>query len=184
MIGHQRQCCQRGISQPCFNCKCLTYSVQCLLCSVVFSVPQVEVVDSGVQSVQLPCKATVNLPEDAKVEWTDSSHRKVHIWQNRPGNLEDQFVFYKDRTQMTNNLLTTGDLSLTLTYPTDWDGKTYTCTVFNGQGNTLMKKQVELKVRGQIILCFSHVMYIILTFHLFNTNLLPYFILLTARFPQ
>lgn len=140
--------------------------------------------DSGVESVQLPCKATVNLPEDAKVEWTDSSHRKVHLWQNRPGNLEEQFVFYKDRTQMTNNPLTTGDLSLTLTYPTDWDGKTYTCTVFNGQGNTLMKKQVELKVRGQIILCFSHVMYIIWTFHLFNTNVSPYFILLTARFPQ
>ncbi|XP_026019221.1 uncharacterized protein LOC113019658 isoform X2 [Astatotilapia calliptera] len=114
---------------------------------LIVKVPQVEVVDSGVQSVQLPCKATVNLPEDAKVEWTDSSHRKVHIWQNRPGNLEEQFVFYKDRTEMKNNPLTTGDLSLTLTYPTDWDGKTYTCTVYNGQGNTLMKKQVELKVR-------------------------------------
>ncbi|XP_063324212.1 uncharacterized protein LOC134622818 [Pelmatolapia mariae] len=117
---------------------------------LIVKVPQVEVVDSGVESVQLPCKATVNLPEDAKVEWTDSSHRKVHIWQNRPDNLEEQFEFYKNRTQMKNNPLTTGDLSLTLTYPTDWDGKTYTCTVYNGQGNTLMKKQVELKVRGKV----------------------------------
>ncbi|CAI5669900.1 unnamed protein product [Oreochromis niloticus] len=114
---------------------------------LVVKVPQVEVVDSGVESVQLPCKATVNLSEDAKVEWTDSSHRKVHIWQNGPDNLEEQFEYYKDRTQMTNNPLTTGDLSLTLTYPTDWDGKTYTCTVYNKQGKILMKKQVELKVR-------------------------------------
>ncbi|XP_039858171.1 uncharacterized protein LOC120715319 isoform X2 [Simochromis diagramma] len=33
-------------------------------------VPKVEV-NSGVESVQLPCKTTLHLPEDVRVEWTD-----------------------------------------------------------------------------------------------------------------
>ncbi|XP_033182554.1 uncharacterized protein LOC113168717 [Anabas testudineus] len=112
------------------------------------SVYQVEV-DSGVESVLLPCETTVQLPEDVKVEWTDRDNWKVHVYQNDSDQIEEQHQFYRDRTEMKRNLLKTGDLSLTLKYPTDKDRdrRTFTCTVYNREGNILMKKQVELKVR-------------------------------------
>ncbi|XP_013763411.1 uncharacterized protein LOC106455978 [Pundamilia nyererei] len=91
---------------------------------------QVEV-EEGVESVQLPFKTTQNLPEDATVVWKDQINNKVHV----------------DRTKMNEDLLKTGDLSLTLKYPTDWDNWTYTCTVYSREGNILLKKQVQLTVR-------------------------------------
>lgn len=42
-----------------------------MLCFVVLSAYEMKV-DSGVKSVQLPCKAIVHIPKDAKVEWKDS----------------------------------------------------------------------------------------------------------------
>ncbi|XP_051271240.1 uncharacterized protein LOC127371983 isoform X11 [Dicentrarchus labrax] len=109
------------------------------------SVYQVEV-DSGVESVLLPCKTTVHLPEDVRVEWTDS-YRKVHVYQNGSDQPEEQDQDYRDRTEMKRNLLGPGDLSLTLTYPTYRDRDTYTCTVYNRERKILMKKQVKLKVQ-------------------------------------
>uniref|UniRef100_A0A3Q0RE30 Ig-like domain-containing protein n=1 Tax=Amphilophus citrinellus TaxID=61819 RepID=A0A3Q0RE30_AMPCI len=120
-----------------------------MLCFVVLSVPQVEV-ESGVESVQLPFKTTVHLPEDVKVEWKEKNNDlKVHLYQtgcDLPGQQDQD---YRDRTKMKRNLLKTGDLSLTLKHPTDDDNYTYTCTVYNREGNIMLKKQVELKVRGQ-----------------------------------
>ncbi|XP_019206974.1 myelin-oligodendrocyte glycoprotein [Oreochromis niloticus] len=89
------------------------------------SVYNVEV-DSGVESVQLPCKTTVCLPKDAKVEWTDG-YRKVHVYENDSDQPEEQHPFYRDLIRMKRNLLKIGDLSLTLKYPTVTN--TYTCTV-------------------------------------------------------
>ncbi|CAI5657051.1 unnamed protein product [Oreochromis niloticus] len=110
------------------------------------SVPWVGV-DSGVESVQLICKTTVCLPKDAKVEWKDKNNRKVHVYENGSDQPEEQDDKYKNRTKMKRKLLEPGDLSLTLKYPTDGDNSTYTCTVYNREGNMLMEKQVELKVR-------------------------------------
>uniref|UniRef100_A0AAX7SXY2 Ig-like domain-containing protein n=1 Tax=Astatotilapia calliptera TaxID=8154 RepID=A0AAX7SXY2_ASTCA len=109
-------------------------------------VPQEEV-DSGVESILLPCETTINLPEVAKVEWKTRFNRKVHVYENGSDQLQDQDHRYSGRTKMNEDRLRTGDLSLTLKYPTDWDTDTYTCTTYSREGNILMKKQVELKVK-------------------------------------
>ncbi|KAI3375494.1 hypothetical protein L3Q82_003824 [Scortum barcoo] len=113
-----------------------------------FTVYQVEV-DSGAKSVQLPCKTTADLSEDVRVEWTDRNYRKVHVYQNGSDRPEEQDEFYRDRTEMKEDLLQTGDLSLILKYPTDTDTGTYSCFVYNRKGNILRRKTVELKVKGQ-----------------------------------
>ncbi|KAM9335142.1 butyrophilin-like protein 2 [Symphorus nematophorus] len=109
------------------------------------SVYKVEV-DSGVESVQLPCKTTVRLPEDVSVKWTDRGNLKVHVYQNSSDQPGEQSFVYRGRTEMKTNLKT-GDLSLTLKFPTDWDRKTFTCTAYSREGRTLMEKRVELWVK-------------------------------------
>ncbi|XP_035985582.1 uncharacterized protein LOC105923000 [Fundulus heteroclitus] len=109
-------------------------------------VPQVEV-DSGVESVLLPIRTTVTLPEDARVEWRDRGGRRVHVYENGSDNTKEQNWFYRNRTKMNEDLLRTGDLSLTLEHPTDEDTDIYTCIVSSGEENILIKKQVDLKVK-------------------------------------
>ncbi|KAL4009044.1 hypothetical protein ACER0C_002896 [Sarotherodon galilaeus] len=113
-------------------------------------VPLVDV-DSGVESVQLPFITTVHRREDVTVEWTDSSDRTVHVYKNGSDLLEKQHWFYRNRTMMRKNLLIAVDLSLTLKYPTNRDTNTYTCTVYDREGNALMMKQVKLYVRGPLV---------------------------------
>lgn len=100
------------------------------------------------ETVLLRCKTTVRLPRDATVEWMDR-YRKVHVFKNGSDQPEEQDRFYRARTSVNEDLLQTGELSLTLKYPTDGDSSIYTCRVYSSNGNVLVKKQVELVVKGQ-----------------------------------
>ncbi|XP_025762818.1 butyrophilin-like protein 2 isoform X2 [Oreochromis niloticus] len=106
-------------------------------------VPQV-MADSGVETVYLLCKTTAHLPQDAKVEWKKSD-RKVHVYENGSDQPGEQHQYYRGRTKLNEDLLKSGDLSLSLKYPTE--GGIYTCTVYSRKGNILLKRKVELKVR-------------------------------------
>ncbi|XP_072232970.1 uncharacterized protein [Leuresthes tenuis] len=121
----------------------LLLSVQ-LMVFVVLSVPEVEA-DSGVESVLLPCRTTSELPEDAKVEWIDDKNTNVHLYWNGSNQLKEQDWFYRNRTKINEEPLKTGDLSLTMIEPKYTD--TLTCSVYDKEGNILMRKQVRLKVR-------------------------------------
>ncbi|XP_015256342.1 PREDICTED: uncharacterized protein LOC107101799 [Cyprinodon variegatus] len=129
---------------------CPTHPVLCCL-----SVPQVEV-EEGEESVLLPWRTRENLPGDARVEWMsrvgwisrmDRRDRKVHVFENGSDQPEEQDQIYRTRTKMNEDLLRTGDLSLTLRYPTDGDSGTFTCSVYSKEGNILTRKQVHLKVK-------------------------------------
>ncbi|KAL4008921.1 hypothetical protein ACER0C_002773 [Sarotherodon galilaeus] len=76
-----------------------TVALGVYLWKLLKKVPKVEV-DSGVESVQLPCKATVHLHEDAKVEWTNRKNRKVHVYEDNSEQPEEQHQVYRDRTKM------------------------------------------------------------------------------------
>ncbi|XP_047242552.1 uncharacterized protein LOC124881096 [Girardinichthys multiradiatus] len=109
-------------------------------------VPHVKV-NSEVESVLLSFITITQLPEDARVEWTDSQDRKVHVYENGLDRPEEQHWYYTDRTQMKKRLQKVAFLCLTLKYPTNRDSKTFTCTVYSQTKAVLMKKQVELLVR-------------------------------------
>ncbi|XP_041842129.1 uncharacterized protein LOC121640440 isoform X3 [Melanotaenia boesemani] len=110
------------------------------------SVYQVEV-ESEAESVLLPCRTTVHLPGDAKVEWRDNTYRKVHVYENSSDQPEEQHLLYRTRTVMERNPLQSRNLSLTLKHPTDYDSRTFTCSVYSREGNILMEKEVRLTVR-------------------------------------
>uniref|UniRef100_A0A669EGT4 Ig-like domain-containing protein n=1 Tax=Oreochromis niloticus TaxID=8128 RepID=A0A669EGT4_ORENI len=117
---------------------------------VVFSVCQVEV-EEGAESVQLPFKTTENLPEDAKVEWRHyDPFRTIYVYQNGSDQPDKQDQAYVDRIQMNEDLLKTGDLSLTLKQPTVTDSGEYRCEVDSTQ--IYRYKTVLLKVKG-LCLC-------------------------------
>ncbi|KAM4565460.1 uncharacterized protein V3H82_014489 isoform 2-T2 [Fundulus diaphanus] len=108
-------------------------------------VPQQVEVYSGEESVLLPCRTTVTLPGDARVEWRGHDNWMVHVCENGSDHPEEQHEIYRERSKMNEDPLKTGDLSLTLKYPTHRDRRIFTCIV-SREGDILMKKQVELHV--------------------------------------
>ncbi|XP_026178638.1 uncharacterized protein LOC113139538 isoform X1 [Mastacembelus armatus] len=116
-----------------------------IYCYYFRTVPQVEV-DSGAESVQLPCRALVNLLQVSTVKWTDKDNRKAHVYQDGSDRPEEQHEFYRNRTEMKKDLLKIGDFSLTLKHPTVRDTDTYACRVYKEE-RVLREKQVELKVK-------------------------------------
>ncbi|XP_030017245.1 uncharacterized protein LOC115437967 isoform X6 [Sphaeramia orbicularis] len=113
-------------------------------------VQQVEV-DSEEESVLLPWKTTLHIEDVSQltVEWTARYNRKVHVYEDGSDRTNEQNYRYRNRTEMKEDPLRTGDLSLTLKHPTDWDTDTYTCTVYNRDKQILRRKQVRLKVKVQ-----------------------------------
>uniref|UniRef100_A0A3Q3LKZ8 Ig-like domain-containing protein n=1 Tax=Mastacembelus armatus TaxID=205130 RepID=A0A3Q3LKZ8_9TELE len=110
---------------------------------VTTTLPIMRLVDSGAESVQLPCRALVNLLQVSTVKWTNKDNRKVHVYQDGSDKPEEQHEFYRTRTEMKKILLKIGNFSLTLKHPTGRDTNTYTCRVYNRKGGDPMEKQVD-----------------------------------------
>ncbi|XP_014841048.1 PREDICTED: uncharacterized protein LOC106916944 [Poecilia mexicana] len=104
-------------------------------------------VKPGVASVRLPFETqdTMNC-EDIELEWMNSRDRKVLKYQPGSDQHEDRLNSYTCRTELNKDRMKTGDFSLTLKYPTDWDTDTYTCKVYGKEGTILKKKEVGLCV--------------------------------------
>uniref|UniRef100_A0A3B4FBX6 Immunoglobulin V-set domain-containing protein n=1 Tax=Pundamilia nyererei TaxID=303518 RepID=A0A3B4FBX6_9CICH len=127
------------------------YTSENLLLSVfvVLSVIPVKVeVEEGATSVTLPFKTTKNLSGEIQVIWERyEPFQKAHVFTNGQNQYEEQHEVYRGRTVMNEDLLKTGDLSLTLEYPTDADSGEYKCLVWR-KGTFIRKKTVLLKVKG------------------------------------
>ncbi|KAF3698428.1 Butyrophilin-like protein 2 [Channa argus] len=113
-----------------------------------FQVGIVEVTE-GVESVLLPFKPTVNLSGNIRVKWSrsDSEPVTVHVCQNGRNEPHKQDEAYRGRTEMKEDLLKGGDLSLTLSKPCRDDRGVYVCTIYKN-GKFLTQKKVALCVRA------------------------------------
>lgn len=105
--------------------------------------------DEGAESVVLPCRTPRDLPEDTIVQWTRfEPDMLVHVYQNGSHNRRKQDMAYCHRTEMSEDPMNTGDLSLTLYHPTEKDSATYTCTIYRDKD--ILRQRVLLQlVRGQ-----------------------------------
>ncbi|KAK5600971.1 hypothetical protein CRENBAI_006004 [Crenichthys baileyi] len=107
---------------------------------------QVEVeVNKEAEFVVLPCKTSADLPKDTTVEWTRSEPEFmfVYVYPNTSKQRTEQNDLYCGRTGMNEELLRTGDLSLTLRYPSDRDSGRYICTIYRDKD--ILRQRVVLQ---------------------------------------
>ncbi|MEQ2234842.1 hypothetical protein ILYODFUR_035549 [Ilyodon furcidens] len=109
---------------------------------------QVEVKE-GAESVLLPFRTTPELPGDVVVVWWCDKPNIIfaHVYKNGSDQPEEQDQFYRTRTKMNEDLLKTGDLSLTLRRPMEKDSGDYICDVFSR--NIRREKRFHLEVKEQ-----------------------------------
>uniref|UniRef100_A0A3Q2W0P1 Ig-like domain-containing protein n=1 Tax=Haplochromis burtoni TaxID=8153 RepID=A0A3Q2W0P1_HAPBU len=105
-------------------------------------------VREGSKSVILPCETKPNLSEDTTVEWTRSDLGLIMVdaYPNRKDDPMTQDDLYANRTKMNEDLLRTGDLSLTLKKPTQRDSGGYICTIYRDKD--ILRQKVVLQVKG------------------------------------
>uniref|UniRef100_A0A669BV87 Ig-like domain-containing protein n=1 Tax=Oreochromis niloticus TaxID=8128 RepID=A0A669BV87_ORENI len=115
-------------------------------------VPEVQMVETvkGVQSVLLPFTSDIKL-QDVTAEWKHED-KKVHVYQR-----DQNQSYIQGRTEVKNEQIKNGDLSLTLKDLHLTDSGVYTCTVYNKDGHMLLQKSVTLSVRGENNICLSTV---------------------------
>ncbi|KAM4564643.1 uncharacterized protein V3H82_013720 isoform 3-T3 [Fundulus diaphanus] len=113
--------------------------------------PETVEIREGVKSVLLPFKTSRGLPQDVKVEWTrlDPSRGNItiHVFEN--GRSEHQENIPEGQTKMKADLLSSGDLSLTLRTPQLKDSGDYQCVV--SRGGDRLRKTVTLKVKESLM---------------------------------
>ncbi|XP_019212675.1 uncharacterized protein LOC100705635 isoform X1 [Oreochromis niloticus] len=112
---------------------------------------QVEVkVEEGSDSVTLPCNTTPDLPEDTTVKWThfDQELTVVQVYSNKSDHLKQLDNLYCGRAKMNEDLLRTGDLSLTLKYPTKRDSGGYICII--SRDKDILRQKVVLQVKDTL----------------------------------
>uniref|UniRef100_A0A3Q2QKW5 Ig-like domain-containing protein n=1 Tax=Fundulus heteroclitus TaxID=8078 RepID=A0A3Q2QKW5_FUNHE len=73
---------------------------------------------------------------EARVFWWDRDSSRVHVYESGSDRSGEQDQLYRNRTKMNEDLLRSGDVSLTLKHPTEEDSGDYRCEV---------KKRGELK---------------------------------------
>ncbi|XP_030019348.1 uncharacterized protein LOC115439632 [Sphaeramia orbicularis] len=106
---------------------------------------QVEV-EEGKASVHLPFITTLDLPDDIRVRWfyyKDDEPKKLLVFSKGSVEHHDD---YRNRTEMNENPLGSGNLSLTLKDPKDTDSGKYRCYV-KKNNDIITMKTVLLKVK-------------------------------------
>uniref|UniRef100_A0A3B4UNZ1 Ig-like domain-containing protein n=1 Tax=Seriola dumerili TaxID=41447 RepID=A0A3B4UNZ1_SERDU len=160
-----------------FVCVCVVCPLYvCCVCVSLYVFSQhalgVEVYE-GAESVLLPCQVSVSVSKDSTVVWNreEFNSRKVHVYQNGSDRPEEQNQVYRDRTEMKEDPLRTGDLSLTLKHPTERDRYNYTCRVYK-DGDFLRGTRVFLNVKGQCCLFVSGCLSLVVCLWLFVSGCL------------
>uniref|UniRef100_A0A672ZA54 Ig-like domain-containing protein n=1 Tax=Sphaeramia orbicularis TaxID=375764 RepID=A0A672ZA54_9TELE len=78
------------------------------------------------------------------VMWRELYNNKLIVHKYGSGQPDEQDPIYTNRTEMKKHWLRTGDFSVTLKHPTDFDTNGYVCIVYN-KNKVLRKKQVVLE---------------------------------------
>uniref|UniRef100_A0A668UX39 Ig-like domain-containing protein n=1 Tax=Oreochromis aureus TaxID=47969 RepID=A0A668UX39_OREAU len=85
------------------------------------------------------------------IEWRliSPEDRMVYVYERSKNESPSRDHVYRGRAEMTEDPLTTKDLSLTLKDLHLTDSGVYTCTVYNKDGHMLLQRVVTLSVRGE-----------------------------------